>query len=166
MLMGDDTGPILFPLPARSSNKGKVESSAVDSSSVESIYELVPPANTSFTLLGQCDRFSFSFPSGRRRYRSKTRGVPIGVVSAVEEGPASFAIGEKCKGGGDSRGSSFTVALRVFWGGAKTGMVMGIECMEYLQVQIDETVKGRVESMRRDRIWWVQQLLMMMMMMI
>ena len=40
-------------------------------------------------------------------------GVPIGVVSAVDERSRSLTAGEKCKGGGVSRESSFTTWLKV-----------------------------------------------------
>lgn len=36
----------------------------------------------------------------------------MGVVSAVDERPGSLNTGEKCKGGGVARESSFTLILR------------------------------------------------------
>lgn len=58
MSIGDVDEAILLPLPARSTNKGKVESWASDSNSAESIYALVLPANPSFAFRGQAGEFS------------------------------------------------------------------------------------------------------------
>lgn len=66
------------------------------------------PTKASFTLRCQEKPLSFSFSNLRGYAEPKPRGVPIGVVSAVEERPGSLMAGEKCKGGGVSRESSFT----------------------------------------------------------
>lgn len=67
------------------------------------------PAKISVVFLCQENGLSLSFSGLRGWSAPKPLGVPIGVVSAVDERPASLAIGEKCKGGGVSRESSFTV---------------------------------------------------------
>lgn len=51
---------------------------------------------------------SFSFSVLRRNPDEKPLGVPIGVVSAVDERSRSLTAGEKCRGGGVSLESSFT----------------------------------------------------------
>ena len=63
----------------------------------------------SVVFLCQENGLSLSFSGLRGWSAPKPLGVPIGVVSAVDERPASLAIGEKCKGGGVSRESSFTM---------------------------------------------------------
>lgn len=68
-------------------------------------------AKMSVGLRCQEKKLSFSFPFSNLRGQAppKPRGVPSGVVSAVEERPGSLSAGEKCKGGGVSRESSFTL---------------------------------------------------------
>lgn len=51
---------------------------------------------------------SFSFSVLRGKPEEKPLGVPIGVVSAVDERSRSLTAGEKCRGGGVSLESSFT----------------------------------------------------------
>lgn len=90
----------------KSPNKGKVESSSPPSSSVESTYELEVCAKA---CVGRCqEERGCSFSQFRRWSDWKARGVPTGVGSAVDALSTSLLTGEWCKGGGVSRGSSFT----------------------------------------------------------
>lgn len=72
---------------------------------------MLPPAKTSVALRCQEKPLSFSFSNLRGYVEPKPRGVPMGVVSAVDERPGSLNTGEKCKGGGVARESSFTLIL-------------------------------------------------------
>lgn len=141
-------GVVRLPMssgPEGSSNSGKVESSKSDSSRVESTKELVFPANPVF-LCGQAKRFSFSFSPfrGKAVPVPKPLGVPIGVVSAVDERSWSLTAGEKCKGGGVSRESSFTVPPgglgrpAMFWKCLKCGRIGILVIRSDTEVRCDD----------------------------
>ena len=72
--------------PEGSWNSGKVASSKSDSKSAESTYELLPPPNPRLLQFHE-NRFSFSFSAflGKTVPAANPLGVPMGVVSAVEE---------------------------------------------------------------------------------
>ena len=97
--------------PDGSLKSGNAESSRSDSKSVESAYEVFPPPNPICRWV-QEKRFSFSFSAfrGKAAPAPKPLGVPTGVVSAVDERSLLLMAGEKCKGGGVSRESSFTAS--------------------------------------------------------
>lgn len=97
----------MFRKGAGSLKSGKVVSSKSDSKRVESRYELPP---NPLCLWCQASQFSFSLSLSalRGKAAAKPLGVPIGVVSAVDERSRSLTAGEKCRGGGVSRESSFT----------------------------------------------------------
>ena len=100
MSVGDDDDE---SIPS-SMKKSRDESSRSDAGEAEFIYELVPPAAILSTICRRLGgKISLSFPSGGVEKGCKALGVnvlptglgvPIGVVSAVEERPASLASGE------------------------------------------------------------------------
>ena len=93
MLIGDD-GPAMSRSDEDCGKSGKVVSSKSGSSRVESRYKVDCPAAVSIGFRCQEKRRSFSL-SARRGYEAPMpRGVPIGVVSAVELRPRSLVAGE------------------------------------------------------------------------
>lgn len=103
----------MSPGACGSLKRGNERSANSVSNKVESTYALVGPAKMLF-LWCHANKFSFSFSfSGFRERFAKPLGVPIGVVSAVDERSRSLTEGEKCKGGGVSRESRFTEYVRM-----------------------------------------------------
>lgn len=106
--MGDDL-PAISCSSDGSPNKGKLESSKSESSSVESTYTLARPP-TSTLLWCHENRRSLSLSDFRGITLPKLLGVPTGVISVEDTRSRLLGVGEWCKGGGDSRESSFTVS--------------------------------------------------------
>ena len=111
MLMGDD-GPPISRSEGDWANKGNsAESSNTGSNKSESKYKLDCSICSENPPRYRDENRSLSL-SGLRGYAApKLVGVATGVVSLVEDRPRSLSEGEKCRGGGVSRESSFTVVL-------------------------------------------------------